>query len=436
MKLLLHCCCGPCSIACIENLSSEGLSPALFWYNPNIQPLTEYQHRRDGLHAFVSAHNQPLEIVDTNVSTGTENETLQNCESCYRLRLEKTAAHAVEQGFNAFSTTLLISPYQQHETIHRLGEELAAQYGIEFVYRDFRPLFREGQTKARALGLYMQKYCGCTKNRDQGSGIRDQGIEGRHHRNAPVLSSPVPGPRSPIPFFDRLELLTGTEVLEKLAQTKALVFGLGGVGSWCAEALVRSGVGRIGIVDYDTVCESNVNRQVQATSRTLGRVKAEALKERLLEIHPRCEVTAWGETFSRENAASFGIENADYVIDAIDSLTHKLDLIETSCSAGTRFYSSMGMAKKLDPTCIKTGSIWETQVCPLARLVRQGLRKRGFDRDFTVVYSDEQPLQRASEPNSKGSIVTVTAAAGMILASLVLRDVMGSLVLPCSKGNT
>jgi len=241
------------------------------------------------------------------------------------------------------------------------------------------------------------------------------------------------------PLFERLAMLAGSDVLEKLQRTKVLVFGVGGVGSWCAEALVRSGVGKICIVDSDTVCESNVNRQLQATSQTLGLVKVEVLKERLLEINPRCEVTAWGKVFSRESAGEFNIEKADYVIDAIDSLTHKLDLIEISCAAGVSFFSSMGMARKMDPTGIRAANIWKTKGCPLARQVRYGLRKRGFRGNFTVVYGEECldniPVNIIAEGTSNdkgrlnkkmpnGSIVTVTATAGMILASLILRDVL------------
>jgi tRNA A37 threonylcarbamoyladenosine dehydratase len=230
-------------------------------------------------------------------------------------------------------------------------------------------------------------------------------------------------------LFQRLALITGAEALEKLARTKVMVFGIGGVGSWCAEALARSGIGKIDIVDYDSVCASNINRQVQATTSTLGRIKVDVLRQRLLEINLDCEITAWEKMFSRENASEFGIETADYVIDAIDSLPNKLDLIETSCAAATtKLFSSMGMAWKMDPMRIKTGDIWETHGCPLARLVRQGLRKQGFDGSFTVVYSDEQ-IQRPEKfdcgKEIKGSAVTVTASAGMILASLVLRDIMG-----------
>lgn len=264
-------------------------------------------------------------------------------------------------------------------------------------------------------------------------------------------AEPAAGALSVNPLFQRLSLITGAETLERLSAAAVLVFGLGGVGSWCAEALARSGLGKIGIVDSDTVCVTNINRQVQATSRTVGLSKAETLKRRLLEIHPRCEVTAWDKVFSRENAAEFGIEKADYVIDAIDSLECKLDLIEASSAAGITLFSSMGMAQKMDPTRLKTADIWETEGCPLARLVRQGLRKRGFNGSFTVVYSSEQLPRRTDiavacgskqclcHANShgeaglewcahkkviNGSAVTVTASAGMILASLVLRSLM------------
>jgi tRNA A37 threonylcarbamoyladenosine dehydratase len=254
------------------------------------------------------------------------------------------------------------------------------------------------------------------------------------------------------PIFQRLSLLTGAGAVEALSQTTALVVGLGGVGSWCAEALVRSGLGKIGIVDSDTICITNINRQVQATTGTVGAFKAEALKQRLLEINPGCSVTAFGKVFSRESAGEFGIERADYVIDAIDSLTHKLDLIEHAARAGVPLFSSMGMAQKLDPTRLKTADIWKTQGCPLARLVRGGLRKRGFTGHFTAVYSTERiplsgevqtacgsplclcPARNRGGPGApvewcgskkviNGSAVTVTAAAGMILASLVIRDV-------------
>jgi tRNA A37 threonylcarbamoyladenosine dehydratase len=241
----------------------------------------------------------------------------------------------------------------------------------------------------------------------------------------------------------------GKEALDILEETAVFVAGLGGVGGWAAEALVRSGLGKITIVDSDSVCITNINRQVQALPATVGLPKAAALMKRLLDINPRCEVRAFNRVFSRETAPFFEIEKAAYVIDAIDSLSCKLDLIEYTAAlaakgAGPRLFSSMGMACRLDPARLKTADIWETSGCPLARLVRQGLRKRGFTGGFTVVYSDEQCISGgagtlcgggrclcsnkdtewcSSKKVINGSIVTVTAAAGMILASLVIRDI-------------
>jgi tRNA A37 threonylcarbamoyladenosine dehydratase len=237
-------------------------------------------------------------------------------------------------------------------------------------------------------------------------------------------------------MFDRLALVTGNETLEKLNKTSVLVFGLGGVGSWAAEALVRNGIGKIGIIDHDTVCISNINRQIQATTLTIGEPKVKVLKKRLLEINPDCKITAWNEIFCRENAGKFDIENTCYVIDAIDTLNHKIDLIEIvsgvkNKGAPVTLFSSMGMAQKMDPFQIKTASIWKTNGCPLARHVRQQLRKRGFTSDFTVVYSSEQlPRVIPPIPGEKpinGSIVTVTAPAGIFLASLVLQDIFKTL---------
>ena len=234
------------------------------------------------------------------------------------------------------------------------------------------------------------------------------------------------------PELQRIGLLVGETTTAALEQTRVIVIGLGGVGSWAAEALVRSGIGRIALVDNDEVCPSNINRQIQALPGTVGQPKAAALKKRLLEINPNCGVTAYNRIFSVETAGLFEIENADYVIDAIDTFPHKLDLIEYVRGQRPALFSSMGMAWKLDPARIKTADIWNTRGCPLARLVRQGLRKRGFTGHFTAVYSDEQlprpeavihDSERAGKKSINGSAVTVTAAAGMILASLVIRDV-------------
>lgn len=249
-------------------------------------------------------------------------------------------------------------------------------------------------------------------------------------------------------MFQRLALISGEAAIEALRRTRVFVFGLGGVGSWCAEALCRSAVGRICIVDSDTVCVTNINRQLQALPGTVGMSKSVLLGERLLSINPDCEVNVYNKIFNEQNAESFLIEETDYVIDAIDSLSCKIALIETAYSLGKNIFSCMGMAQKLDPTKIKTASIWDTEGCSLARLVRAQLRKRNFAGDFTAVYSPERlPIQSEvkvscgkadclcpSKENShewcsskkiiNGSAVTVTASAGFILASLVLQDVI------------
>jgi tRNA A37 threonylcarbamoyladenosine dehydratase len=234
------------------------------------------------------------------------------------------------------------------------------------------------------------------------------------------------------PYFERLRLLTGSKTLIALQNCRVIVVGIGGVGSWCAEALVRSGIGAITLVDHDLVCASNINRQIQALSSNIGRQKTQVLEERLREINPSCVIRSFPVAFSKENANLFDMDQADFVIDAIDILADKLDLIETALAAGKGFFSSMGMAQKLNPTLIRTGDIWESSGCPLARLVRQGLRKRNFSGNFTVVYSPERLPETWVEDQSLqtcgrkplGSAVTVTAAAGMVLASLVLRDIV------------
>ena len=166
MKLLKHTCCAPCSVYCIDSLREEGIEPTLYWFNPNIHPYMEYKARRDTLKEYAQSinveaifeENYGLEEFCKNVIEDLNNR----CQNyCYRVRLEKTAKYAKENGYDAITTTLLVSPYQKHEILKKQAEEIAKKYGLNFLYRDFRVGFREGQAKARELGLYMQKYCGC-----------------------------------------------------------------------------------------------------------------------------------------------------------------------------------------------------------------------------------------------------------------------------------
>jgi predicted adenine nucleotide alpha hydrolase (AANH) superfamily ATPase len=183
MKLLLHCCCAPCAVSCVTSLRGEGIEPELLWYNPNIHPFTEYSSRLECLAEFAANGKLKLQTIDEyglrlflrEVFPVIRDEELpaerdgvtRRCEICYRLRLEKAASFAAQEGFQSFTTSLLISPYQDHEAVRRVGEFMAAKYGVDFLYRDFRPLFREGQKEARALGFYMQKYCGCVFSEEE-----------------------------------------------------------------------------------------------------------------------------------------------------------------------------------------------------------------------------------------------------------------------------
>lgn len=181
MKLLLHTCCAPCSVYCIKTLRSEDIEPTLFWYSPNIHPMNEYVARRDCLKAYAESINISLVIEDEyglddfvcNVNKNTLSDLTKRCETyCYPLRLRKAFEYAKENGFDTISTTLLYSIYQKHDYIAKLMEELSEEFGIKFLYRDFREGWREGQDEARAAGLYMQKYCGCVYSEEESTFAR------------------------------------------------------------------------------------------------------------------------------------------------------------------------------------------------------------------------------------------------------------------------
>ena len=165
MSILLHTCCAPCSVMCIETLTADGVDHDLFWYNPNIHPVLEYRARRDTLIDYAATLGKRLHLVDEyglrTFVAAVSPEFDARCTYCYTTRMDAAARFAAENGYDGFSTTLLISPYQNHDAIREIAQRAAAQYGTAFVYRDFRPYFREGQQKARDMGFYMQKYCGC-----------------------------------------------------------------------------------------------------------------------------------------------------------------------------------------------------------------------------------------------------------------------------------
>ena len=182
MKLLLHTCCAPCSVYCIKTLRNEGIEPTLFWYNPNIHPMNEYVARRDCLKSYAEQINIDLIIEDEygldkfvcNVNKNTMNDLTKRCETyCYPLRLRKACEYAKENGFDTISTTLLYSIYQKHDYIAKLLEELSKEFGLTFLYRDFREGWREGQDAARQAGLYMQKYCGCVYSEEESTFARN-----------------------------------------------------------------------------------------------------------------------------------------------------------------------------------------------------------------------------------------------------------------------
>ena len=237
-------------------------------------------------------------------------------------------------------------------------------------------------------------------------------------------------------IFNRARLLLGDEGMERIAAKRILLFGVGGVGSWCAESLVRSGVRHLTIVDADTVNITNVNRQLMATTRTVGKVKVEALKERLLEINPQADITPVQKLFTAENAADFQLGGFDYIIDCIDSLKDKTALIELASHSPAALFSSMGAALKIDPTRIRVAEFWDVHGDPLARAIRKKIRKEGrkTGKPILCVYSDEllENKGEAQEPANEivrkacvnGSLAHITAIFGHTLAGLVLMDIL------------
>lgn len=243
--------------------------------------------------------------------------------------------------------------------------------------------------------------------------------------------------------FSRTELLFGKEAMEKLAGSRVAVFGVGGVGGYVCEALVRSGVGAFDLIDDDKVCLTNLNRQILATRKTVGKYKADVMKERMLDINPDADIRVRKCFFLPENADEFPFEEYDYVVDAVDTVTAKIELVLKAQQTGVPIISSMGAGNKLDASQFRVADIYKTKVCPLAKVMRRELKKRGVKK-LKVVYSEEQPIrpleamaiscrahcicppdaerkctQRRDIP---GSTAFVPATAGLIIAGEVVKD--------------
>lgn len=230
--------------------------------------------------------------------------------------------------------------------------------------------------------------------------------------------------------LSRTEQLIGSDALSRLGSARVIIFGVGGVGGYALEALVRSGVGSITAVDSDKVSASNINRQILATEKTVGRLKVEVARERALEINPDIDFSAMPIFYSEENENEIDLSQYDYVVDAIDSVTSKIRLIVNAAKAGAPIISSMGAGNKLDPTAFKVSDIYKTSVCPLARVMRAELKKRGIKK-LKCVYSEEPPVKAAAadgDTAKKGhrapaSIATTPSVAGLIIASEVIKDI-------------
>ena len=231
--------------------------------------------------------------------------------------------------------------------------------------------------------------------------------------------------------FSRTGLLIGEENLEKLRNARVAVFGIGGVGGYAVEALARSGIGTLDLIDRDVISISNINRQIIALTSTLGKYKAEVAAQRVKDINPDVRVNVHNMFYTPETAGQFDFSEYDYIIDAIDTVTGKIELVMQADRAGTPIISSMGAGNKLDPTLFEVSDIYKTSVCPLARVMRRELKKRGIKK-LKVVYSKEQPVEQQTREYDSitkkvtpASIAFVPSVAGLIIAGEVIKDIIG-----------
>ncbi len=245
--------------------------------------------------------------------------------------------------------------------------------------------------------------------------------------------------------FSRTQLLLGPEGMKKLSESRVAVFGIGGVGGYAVEALARSGVGALDLIDDDKVCLTNINRQIIATRKTVGKYKVDVAEERIHDINPDCVVKTYKTFYMPDTASQFDFSEYDYVIDAIDTVTGKLELIEQAKKAGTPIISSMGAGNKLDPTAFEVTDLYKTSVCPLAKVMRRECKKRGI-KSLKVVYSKEEPIRPLEDmsiscrqhcicpPGAErkcterrdipGSTAFVPSVVGLIIAGEVIKDLI------------
>lgn len=234
--------------------------------------------------------------------------------------------------------------------------------------------------------------------------------------------------------FSRSELLLGKENMEKLKRSRVAVFGIGGVGGFAAEALARTGVGALELFDMDTVSITNINRQIIAALDTVGKYKTDVMKERIALINPEADVVSHRCFFLPDNSAEFDFSKYDYVVDAVDTVTAKIELVMKCRENGVPIISSMGAGNKLDPTRFEVEDIYKTSVCPLARVMRTELRKRGVER-LKVVYSKEPPTvplpskEETAKKSVPGSLAFVPSVAGLIIAGEVIKDLCGIILI-------
>lgn len=234
--------------------------------------------------------------------------------------------------------------------------------------------------------------------------------------------------------FSRTQLLLGEDAMEILKNSRVAVFGVGGVGGYVCEGLVRSGVGQFDLVDSDKVCLTNINRQIIATQKTVGMYKVDVMKERMTQINPDVIVNVHRCFFLPENADEFPFDEYDYVVDAVDTVTAKIALVLKCREKGVRIISSMGAGNKLDASAFRVADIYKTKVCPLAKVMRHELKKRGVKK-LKVVYSEEMPIRPLEDMLSEvestgrrsipGSVAFVPSVAGLIIAGEVVKDIVG-----------